>query len=163
MFPLPLLWEAFFSGGGKLSRQMLQCLKTFSSSLLSGIMGLRAKLTQLSLVGKTFLSDTIPVKKKKKKQFYSLLIFCGVPLPTPHDLPFNVEQKPGLRLCWILLSCSLVPWTMHVLAVEHKNTYWPSFINFVHKQAQGSWCKKTHVLFMKNVYVANPTMQLSWF
>ena len=74
MFPLLLLWETFFSARGRLSRQRLRCLKTFSSSLLSGIMGLRAKLTQLSLVGKTFLSDTIPVKTAKTAFFTAHLI-----------------------------------------------------------------------------------------
>lgn len=67
-FPVLLLRAVFFSAGGRLSRQTCLCgLKIFSSSLLSGIMGLRARLTQLlSFVGKTFLSDTIPEHKAKR-------------------------------------------------------------------------------------------------
>lgn len=86
MFPLPLLWKAFFSGGGRLSRQMLQCLKTFSSSLLSGIMGLRSKLTQLTLVGNTFLSNNIPIQKTKTTLVTAKLCVRGV-LPGFFILP----------------------------------------------------------------------------
>lgn len=42
-------------------------------------MGLRAKLTQLSLVGKTFLSDTIPVRKTKTAFFIDDLLWVPPP------------------------------------------------------------------------------------
>lgn len=40
-----------------------------------------------------------------------------------YDLPFNVEQKSRLRMCWELLSCSPVPRTTHVWAVEHRKAF----------------------------------------
>lgn len=67
--PVLFLWPGFLSAGGRYSRQIsLWCLKTFSRSLLSDIIGLQARLTHLSLVGKTFLSDTMPADEATRGQ-----------------------------------------------------------------------------------------------
>lgn len=101
--PVLLLWAVVFSAGGRLSRQIcLWGLNTFSSSLLSAIMGLRARFTQLlSLVGKTLLSDTIPEHKAKKDSQGQDQAFCVACLPTVYIQRILNADKHAEWICFL--------------------------------------------------------------
>lgn len=137
LFPLLFLWEAFFSGGGRLSRQMLQSLKTFSSSLLSGIRGLRAKVTQLSLVGKIFLSDTIPVQKESGKSFL------------PHCLYF-LFSPPGFHIlsvyCFNSTYTNVIGHCIVLYEHDVKNHLFSKKLNLTYRNALCSWFSLQHML-----------------